>query len=127
MEYTRKIYYHDTDCGDVVYYANYLKILEEARDEYFAAKGFCLRELNNKGIWFVVGNVDIKYKAPARFNDCLTVVTEITSSKSASIEFSQIIKRDDDILNTSITKIISVDNQFKPVKIPDDIKESFTK
>ncbi len=27
----KRIYYHDTDCGGVVYYANYLKHLEEAR------------------------------------------------------------------------------------------------
>lgn len=33
-----KIYYHDTDCGGVVYYANYLKYLEEARTEYFEEK-----------------------------------------------------------------------------------------
>ncbi|MFH1093889.1 MAG: Tol-Pal system-associated acyl-CoA thioesterase, partial [Candidatus Omnitrophota bacterium] len=30
----KKIYYHDTDAGGVVYYANYLKHLEEGRTEY---------------------------------------------------------------------------------------------
>jgi acyl-CoA thioester hydrolase len=35
----KKIYYHDTDAGGVVYYANYLKYLEEGRSEYFLSKG----------------------------------------------------------------------------------------
>ena len=41
----KKIYYHDTDCGGVVYYSNYLKFLEEARTEFFAAKGLSIKEL----------------------------------------------------------------------------------
>ncbi|MFH1046318.1 MAG: tol-pal system-associated acyl-CoA thioesterase, partial [Candidatus Omnitrophota bacterium] len=30
----KRIYYHDTDCGGVVYYGNYLKYCEEGRSEY---------------------------------------------------------------------------------------------
>ena len=48
----KKIYYHDTDSGGVVYYANYLKHLEEARTEYFLTKGIDLKELANKDILF---------------------------------------------------------------------------
>jgi len=29
-----RIYYEDTDCGGVVYYANYLKYFERARTQY---------------------------------------------------------------------------------------------
>jgi hypothetical protein len=39
----KKIYFHDTDCGGVVYYANYLKHLEEARTEYLSGKGIGLK------------------------------------------------------------------------------------
>ena len=28
-----RIYYEDTDCGNVVYYANYLKYMERSRTE----------------------------------------------------------------------------------------------
>ena len=41
----KKIYYHDTDCGGVVYYANYLKYLEEARSEYLAQQGISIKDL----------------------------------------------------------------------------------
>ena len=35
-----RVYYEDTDCGGVVYYANYLKFLERARTEWLRALGF---------------------------------------------------------------------------------------
>ena len=35
----KKIYYHDTDAGGVVYYANYLEHLEEGRFESIANCG----------------------------------------------------------------------------------------
>jgi len=41
----KKIYYHHTDSGSVVYYANYLNFLEEARTEFFAERGFSIKEL----------------------------------------------------------------------------------
>jgi YbgC/YbaW family acyl-CoA thioester hydrolase len=30
----KRIFYHDTDAGGVVYYANYLKYMEEARVDF---------------------------------------------------------------------------------------------
>jgi len=35
----RKIYYHDTDAGGVVYYARYLEFLEDGRTEFLASRG----------------------------------------------------------------------------------------
>ena len=125
--YKRKIYYHDTDCGDVVYYANYLKFSEEARDEYFADCGLNLRQLNNDGRWFVVGNVDVKFVAPARFNDELNVTTKIESIKSASIMFYQEILCAKQVLCVLKTKIVSVGSDFKPQKIPEQVNVCFKK
>ena len=34
-----KVYYEDTDAGEVVYYANYLKYLERARTEALSSIG----------------------------------------------------------------------------------------
>ena len=35
----KRIFYHDTDSGGVVYYGNYLKYLEESRTELLEQKG----------------------------------------------------------------------------------------
>ena len=40
-----KVYYEDTDCGGVVYYANYLKFLERARSEIIYSCGISNKKL----------------------------------------------------------------------------------
>ncbi|MFA6281569.1 MAG: YbgC/FadM family acyl-CoA thioesterase, partial [Candidatus Omnitrophota bacterium] len=73
----KRIYYHDTDCGGVVYYANYLKYLEEARTEYMRERGLDLKELAGTGLLFVVKKVEIEYKSPARYADLLEISTKL--------------------------------------------------
>ncbi len=120
----KRIYYHDTDCGGVVYYANYLKYFEEARTEYFRAKGIELCGLSEKGTFFVVASVDIKYKSPARYADELEVTSTIEKTKTASIEFFQEIKRGDTLLVECRTKLVCVSREFSPQAIPESISSS---
>ena len=67
----KTIYYHDTDSGGVVYYANYLKYLEEARTEYFRSKFQELKTLAERGVLFVVARVEIDYRSPAKYGGIL--------------------------------------------------------
>ena len=117
----KKIYYHDTDCGGVVYYANYLKFFEEGRTEYLSARGIDLTELAAAGFLFVVKKVDIEYKALARYADRLSILTQITGMRSASIVFSQQVKRGDNTLVVADTVLVCIDKNFRPSPIPEDI------
>ena len=121
----KTIYYHDTDCGGVVYYANYLKFLEEARTEFLKEKGFHLKELAQKDTLFVVRHVDIDYKAPARYADTLTITTSISKARNATLEFSQQITRGDQLLVNAVTQLVCVSSAFAPKAIPDDIRKGF--
>ena len=114
----KKIYYHDTDCGGVVYYANYLDYFEEARTEYLAECGIILTELAQNGFVFVVRKVDIEYKSPARYADYLTIVSEVSGMRSASLTFKQEVKRDDAVLVVAETVLVCVDKNFRPAAMP---------
>ena len=123
----KKIYYHDTDCGGVVYYANYLKYLEEARTEYMAARGVDLRELSGRGVLFAVKNVVIDYKMPARYADSLSIFTKISKVKAASLEFLQEIKRDGKLLVSATTVLVCINHDFRPCQIPEQIAGTLIK
>jgi len=110
----KKIHYHDTDCGGIVYYANYLKYFEEARTEHMSIKGIDLRELAKAGTLFVVRKVDIDYKSPARYGDNITILTEITRIKNVSIEFFQEAKRGTKVLVSATTKLVCIGQDFSP-------------
>src|SRR5688572_8248036 len=69
-----RVYYEDTDAGGVVYYANYLKFMERARTEWLRRLGFSQQQLvAAQGFVFMVVEVNVKYKKPARLDDELLV------------------------------------------------------
>lgn len=97
MRMQKKIYYHHTDCGGVVYYAKYLEFLEEARIELLAQKGIAIEKLAREGILFVVLRQEVDYKSPSFLADNLNIMTEIADVSRASIEFVYEIKNQNTI------------------------------
>ena len=120
----KRIYYYDTDCGGVVYYANYLKFLEEARTEYFEARGVFVKDLMKQGIGFVVARQEIDYKSPAVYDDLLDIRTWVNSISRASMEFEYEVKNQAGaLISKAKTVLVFVDKNLKPRSIPPDIKE----
>lgn len=121
----KKMYYHDTDCGGVVYYANYLKYLEEGRSEYCIHHGIDLKGLVNSGIYFVVARVEIDYKAPAKYQDTLKIYTRIEKVGGSSVHFWQQIKKENLMVVEAKTIWVCVSNDFKVIAIPQEAKKTF--
>ena len=122
-ELVKKIFYHDTDAGGVVYYANYLKYFEEARTEFLGEKGIDIGKLAKSDTLFVVKRVEADYKSPARYGDILRISTEISKVRNVSLEFSQAAKREDQILVSAKTQLVCVDGNFQPKALPQEITE----
>lgn len=92
-----RVYYEDTDAGGVVYHARYLAFCERARTEWLRALGHEQDELRERrGLLFAVRRIALDYRAPARFNDCLTVVSRLMRVGGASLDFAQQVLRDAD-------------------------------
>lgn len=120
-----RIYYSDTDCGGVVYYANYLKYLEMARTEYLRSKGINIADLAQAGCLFVVSKAEINYKFPAVYNDTISIETEILSVSNASFNIGYRILRKPDtkLLVDAKTKMVSVGSNRSPVRLTHDLKK----
>lgn len=85
-----RVYYEDTDCGGVVYHANYLKFMERARTEWLRRLGCEQDRLREQtGLLFAVRAIVIDYHRPARFNDHLRVTVDIAAIRPASLLFEQ--------------------------------------
>ena len=122
-----RIYYHDTDCGGVVYYANYLKYLEEARSEYFEDRGLIIKDLLNKGIGFVVARQEIDYKSPSFYGDILEVKTRVTDATLTRVNFEyDIVKQTGQPVASAKTVLVFVDKTLKPKRIPENILKKLT-
>ncbi|MCX5666629.1 MAG: thioesterase family protein [Candidatus Omnitrophica bacterium] len=118
----KKIYYYDTDCGGVVYYANYLKYLEEARSEYFEERGLIIKDMLKDGIGFVVARQEIDYKSPSFYGDTLEVKTRVTDATLTRVNFEyDIVNQTQKLIASAKTVIVFVDKTLKPKRIPEDI------
>ncbi|MFZ7256546.1 tol-pal system-associated acyl-CoA thioesterase [Avibacterium avium] len=122
-----RVYYEDTDAGGVVYHARYLHFFERARTDYLRVLGFSQQALlDEHNLAFVVKTMQIDYRLAAKLDDLLTVETEVSGIKGATILFSQQIKRNDVLICTAEVKVACVDlTKMKPVAIPQEIKAAF--
>jgi len=118
-----RVYYHDTDCGGVVYYANYLKYLEEARTHYFEDRGVPVKKLMKEGIHFIVVRQEVDYKHPARYGDMLDIETKITEIGKSKVIFEyNIVNQDGKEIVSAVSKMATVGKDLKPMGIPEDIR-----
>ena len=119
-----RVYYEDTDAGGVVYYANYLKYLERARTEWLRNLGIDQTALaSTEKRLFVVRNVEIQYRRPARLDDELTIHTHVEHWGRASIRFGQRAMRGDALLCQAVVTVCCVEaTSFRPVDLGPTIR-----
>jgi len=121
--YDIKIYYEDTDAGGVVYYSNYLKYFERARTEYFAGRGLVIADMVKSGIHFIVVRTEADFKISAELGDIIRVETIITEIQKASLWVEYKIYRKDKILVTGKTRLACINDNHRPIPIPQNILE----
>ena len=114
-----KVYYEDTDSGGVVYYSNYLKFLERARTEMIDSIGLSNKKLlEGYKTLIIVKSCNIEYLVPAKLEDKLKIYSSIKSFNKASFEIIQNIKKDDNLIVKAKLKLVTVNQEGKPTKIP---------
>ena len=104
-----RVYIEDTDAGGIVYYVNYLKYLERARTELMRTFGLERAAVSDAGWNFVVSDVSLSYKEPARLDDQLQATAVISAVGGATINFHQTVRRDDSVLVAGDIQIACVD------------------
>lgn len=119
-----RVYYEDTDTAGVVYYANYLRYLERGRTEWLRTLGVeQLRLAEETGIVFAVRSLNIEYLKPARLDDQLAVLTELTLAGRAQVTLKQWIERGGETLVEATVRVACLDaKKMKPAALPADIR-----
>ena len=124
----KRIYYHDTDAGGIVYYGQYLCYLEEARTEFLEQKGLSVQMFKDRGLGYAVRQCNVSYKSPARYSDILICTAELKKATAVQLIFDQKItdKKDGRIIVEAEVTLACLNADFRPVPIPDDLKEKLT-
>jgi acyl-CoA thioester hydrolase len=110
-----RIYYEDTDCGGVVYYANYLKYFERARTHFLEERGLSVLGLIEQGTQFLVVHAEIDYRSPGRYGETLEIETKLSEIGQASLTFAHVMRErtGQRIVVAGSAKLVTVDNDLK--------------
>jgi acyl-CoA thioester hydrolase len=116
-----RVYFEDTDCGGVVYHANFLKFCERGRSDFIRLLGLDQQSLahpeEGEGAIFVVRRVEIDYLKPGRMDDVLEVVTSCAEIGSASLVLQQDVRRDGTVLARARVTVVLVSRSGKPQRL----------
>ncbi|TLD97385.1 acyl-CoA thioesterase [Helicobacter jaachi] len=128
--YRVRVYFEDTDCGQIVYHTNYIKYCERARSEIFFAHDM-QPFMDTSG--FVLKHLQADFISSARLGDLLEVRSYVDTLKNASVSIHQEIYRiynakeqaacEDLVFKACITLAFIDVAQAKPCKIPPFMRE----
>jgi len=89
-----RVYFEDTDAGGVVYHASYLRFMERARSDMLRVAGIDQRGAleGGEGV-YMVAELTIRYRLPAKLDDDLLVASRIKDLRAASCVIHQRVMR----------------------------------
>ena len=121
-----RVLYGDTDAGGVVYNANYLRYFEYGRTELMRDWVCAYSDIEKMGFVLPVTECWTRFKAPALYDDLLTIETEIRELTRLKCAFNYRIYRGGDngkrrLLVKGYTVHVAVDRTGKLTRLPPDI------
>jgi acyl-CoA thioester hydrolase len=119
-----RVNYSETDQMGVVYHARYLVWLDIARTEHLRRSGMSYRELEVAGLRLAVGEVAIRYRRPARYDDEVKVRCWVRSLASRRIDFGYAVEDagHDRLFATAFTSLMVLDRDMSPTRLPDSVR-----
>jgi len=127
-----RVIYGDTDAGGVVYNANFLRYFEMGRTEMMRSLSLPYSMIEERGLILPVTESYLRYKAPARYDDLITINTSLVEVKKYSSRFNyRIVLADEDgkeqLLVKGFTVHACVSREGKLAPFPEDILDIMQK
>ena len=114
-----RVRYPEVDAMGYVHHSYYLQYFEMGRIELLRSRGFRFADLERQGIFFAVVKVEVRYKAPARYDEELTLTTRVVRRTTVRIDHTYELKRGETLLAEGSTTIACVDREGQLQPIPE--------
>jgi acyl-CoA thioester hydrolase len=116
-----RVRYPECDPMGYLHHSIFLQYFEMGRVELLRAMGHSYAEFERAGLFFVVVKVEVKYRAPARFDEELTLRTWIERLTHVRIDHAYELKRGDTVLAEGKTTVACVDRKGELRLIPEGL------
>jgi len=120
-----RVNYSEVDQMGVVYHARYIVWLDMARTEHLRLAGTSYREVEDSGYRLAVGELSVRFRRPARYDDLVRVRCWVREVASRRVTFGYAIEDSASgaLLATATTAMMVLDTGMAPTRLPERIRD----
>jgi acyl-CoA thioester hydrolase len=119
-----RVRYSETDAMGYLHHARYFVYFEEGRTELLRRNGLRYRDMEARGCFYVVARLECQFRAPAHYDDLLTLTTTTERLTPVRVEHNYHLRRDDKLLAQAHSTIVSVGRDGRPQPLPEDLYDA---
>src|SRR5271170_8047473 len=116
-----RVRYPEVDAMGYLHHSRFFQYFEMGRVELLRHNGLSYAELERDGVFFVAVKVECRYKAPARYDDELTLTTRVVQQTHVRIDHAYELKRGDTLLAEATTTVACVGRDGQLRQIPESL------
>lgn len=118
-----RVRYAEVDAMGYLHHARYMVYFEMGRTELLRQCGIRYRDLEELKLYYVVAKLECRYKAPARYDDVLTLTTTTTKLSPFRVDHAYQLRREQVLLAEAQTVLALVGADGRPTRLPDEVYE----
>jgi len=121
-----RVRYAEVDAFGYLHHARFFVYFEMGRTELLRQNGVRYRDLSERGVYYVVARLECRYRAPALYDDVLTLTTTTEKLTPLRVDHRYELRRGERLLAEAASTIVCVDREGRPTPLPDDIYAALT-
>ena len=122
FRHPHRVSYAECTVGNHIYHSRYLDLLEAARGEFLRSLGPTVLELQERDCIFPVIEARLRYKAPARYDDLLTIEVWVTAVEKIRVNFAhRIVNQNGKLILEAETFHVCTSVDEKPKRLPEEL------
>jgi acyl-CoA thioester hydrolase len=91
------------------------------RTELLRLNGLRYRDMEERGLFYVVARIECRFRSPARYDDLLTLTTRTARVSPVRVDHAYELKRDGVLLTEASSTLVLVGRDGRPTTLPDDL------
>lgn len=116
-----RVRYAECDPMGLLHHAKYFEYLELSRTELLRSSGVSYRELEERGVFFVVARLEIRYKAPIRYDDVVEITTRVERITRTRVDHSYRMAVEGRLCTEATSTLACVDRTGRPILMPENL------
>jgi acyl-CoA thioester hydrolase len=110
-----------------LHHAQYFVYFEIGRTELLRASGIAYADMERMGLFYVVAKLECRFRAPARYDDLLTLTTTAERITYVRVDDHRYeLKRDGTLLAEARSTLALVGRDGRPIGLPEDLYARLT-